>query len=84
MAVTITKERKVNEAPVAADLNTLREFGHAINELLDGPPPVLTANLPAADAKLDGLVVMEDLTGGNFNLVIYMGGSRIRFTGSSF
>ena len=84
--MAIEKERKVNESPRPSDLDVplVREFGHAINKLIDGPPVVLTADLPAADPKLDGLIVFEDLTGGNFNLIAYALGSRFRFTGTSF
>lgn len=82
--MAITKERKVNEAPTVADVNVLREFGHAINKLIDGPPVVLTADLPAASASLDGLVVLEQGAGSTRNLVVYSTGLRIRLTGASF
>jgi len=38
--VALEKERKVNESPVVPDLSTLRQYGHAINKLIDGPPVV--------------------------------------------
>lgn len=79
----ITKERKVNEAPSVADVNVLREFGHAINTLIDGPPVVLTANLPAASAALDGLVVVENAGGATRNLIVYTGGNRYRISGGA-
>ncbi len=82
--MAITKERQVNEAPTVADVNVLREFGHAINKLIDGPPVVLTANLPAPSSALDGLVVVEQGAGSTRNLVVYSTGLRIRLTGASF
>jgi len=84
MAVAITKERKVNESPNAAHLSLLREYGHAINKFIDGPPVVLTANLPAASAALDGLMLVEQGAGSTRNLIVYTTGLRIRFTGASF
>jgi len=81
----ISRERKVNESPTdAADLRVLRDFGHAINKLIDGPPVVLTADLPAASPQLDGLMVVEQGAGSTRNLVVYTTGLRIRFTGTSF
>jgi len=82
--MALEKERKVNESPVVADLSTLRQYGHVINKLIDGPLVVLTANLPAADPKLDGLMLVEQGAGSTRNLIIYSTGLRIRFSGSSF
>jgi len=79
----VTRERKVNEAPVVADLNVLREFGHAINKLIDGPPVVLTADLPAASPTLDGMVVVENAGGATRNLIFYAGGNRYRIAGGT-
>lgn len=45
--------------------------------------PVPTANLPAAGASNDGLVVIEDAGAGNRNLIIYAGGQRFRIDGGS-
>jgi hypothetical protein len=81
--MAIAKERQVNESPVAGDLNTLREFGHAINQLISGPPVVLTTNLPAASALLDGLVLVENAGGSNRNIVFYAGGNRYRISGGA-
>lgn len=84
MAVVVTKERKVNEAPIVADVNTLREYGHLLNKIVDGPPVVLTADLPPANPILDGLLVVEQGAGSTRNLVIYCSGLRVRFTGTNF
>ena len=81
--MAITKERKVNEALTVADVNTLREMGHAINKLIDGPPVVLTADLPAPSPTLDGMVVVENAGGATRNLIFYAGGNRYRIAGGT-
>ena len=81
--MALEKERKVNESPVVPDLSTLRQYGHAINKLIDGPPVVLTANLPPASPTLDGLVVVENAGGATRNLIFYAGGNRYRISGGT-
>lgn len=46
-------------------------------------PVILTANLPAADANNDGLILIEDAGAGNRNIMIYAGGQRFRIDGGS-
>jgi len=81
--MAITKERKVNEAPFVVDIPTLREHGHAINTLLDGPAVVTTANLPPGAASLDGLILVENAGGSARNLIFYAGGNRYRISGGT-
>ena len=84
--MAIEKERQVNESPRESDVDVpiLREFGHALNQIIKGWPVVATANLPAADPKLDGMVVIEQGAGSTRNIVAYATGLRIRFTGTNF
>ena len=46
-------------------------------------PIFLRANLPAAAASLDGLVVIDDNGTGDRNLVVYAGGQRFRIDGGA-
>ncbi len=82
--MSVTKERKVNEAPIAADLDTLRDYGHVLNKIIDGWPVILTADIPAGTPSLDGLVILEAAGGSNRNIVFFAGGNRYRVTGSLF
>jgi hypothetical protein len=44
---------------------------------------VLTADLPAAGALQDGMIVIEDGGAGNRNLVFYAGAQRFRVDGGA-
>lgn len=46
-------------------------------------PVILTANLPAAGAAQDGLVIVENGGAGNGNIVFYVGGQRFRIDGGA-
>jgi len=46
-------------------------------------PVVLTANLPAASADMDGAVVIEDAGAGDRNIILYAGGQRFRIDGGT-
>jgi hypothetical protein len=45
-------------------------------------PVVLTADLPAASAAMNGRIFIEQATGSDRNLVFYAGGERHRIDGA--
>jgi len=72
---------------VAALTPILRDHGHALNQIINGFlafEVVLTGDLPAAGAAMDGRLLIEDVGAGNRNLVFYIDGLRFRLTGSGF
>src|SRR5258708_32357701 len=65
----------------AAIVSALQELSNNTGLLLY---IILTANIPAASASLNGRVFIEDGGSGVGNLIFYKGGQRFRLTGASF
>lgn len=61
------------------------DAGYVYMKDTGGPiiPSITTANLPAADAARNGLVVIENNGTGDGNLIIYVGAQRFRIDGGS-
>lgn len=83
----IGQEYQINERPTSTTdrdlLPILREYGHAINQLVMGPIVMTTANLPTAGNAQNGKIIIEDAGGGTRNLIFYAGGARYRISGGT-